>query len=78
MKKIIRLTETDLTRIVKRVIMQEQNPMPAKIGNKIITVTPKITIDCTKKVISHSDLPKLGDRTMEIKKNESIIYQYCK
>ena len=57
MKKIIKLNEDDLSRIVKKVIMEE-NPTtgksgitPPKSGNVtstqgVKTITPKITIDC--------------------------------
>lgn len=77
-KKIIRLTERDLTRIIQRVVSEQQTTKQSPIG-KIATTTPNkktvnptIEIDCTKKVIINSQLPKLDKNV-----NLTIINHYC-
>ena len=47
MKKIVRLTEADLVRIVKRVIKENQNDIPTEI------------IGCATEVLTLSDLTKI-------------------
>ena len=76
MKKIIRLTESDLTRIVKRVITEQSSVTPMTKAQtttpNIKNINPEIKIDCTERVISSSQLPKL-DATA----NQTIINYYC-
>lgn len=88
MKKIIRLNEDDLSRIVKKVIMEE-NPTtgksgitPPKSGNVtstrgVKTITPKITIDCSRKLITSSQLPKLNSREANLAMNQGLVAHYC-
>jgi hypothetical protein len=71
MKKIVRLTERDLTRIVKRVIMEQSSTPPTTTPNTK-NIKPEIEIDCSKRVIVNSQLPKL-DATA----NNTIINHYC-
>jgi len=40
------------------------------------TVTPKIEIDCTKKLITSSQLPKF-DRATNVAMNQGLINYYC-
>lgn len=88
MKRIVKLTERDLTRIVNRVIMegdpttgQSRMAPQSKPGNTtspqgVKTITPKITIDCSKKLITSSQLPKL-DRATNVAMNKGLIAYYC-
>jgi len=69
MKKVIRLTESDLTRIVNQIINEQLARSPQK-GNK--KLNPAIEIDCVNRVIVSSQLPKL-DATA----NLTIINHYC-
>ena len=78
MKRITRLTESDLTRIIQRVVSEEQTTNQSPIS-KIVpttpnkkTINPTIEIDCIKRVIVSSQLPKL-DKTA----NLTIINHYC-
>lgn len=82
MKKIVKLTESDLTRIVKRVIEEQgvasvaanaakqATNAPTPYNTK--TITPKITINCNKRLIMNSQLPKLDANA-----NKTIIDYYC-
>jgi len=76
MKKVVRLTERDLTRIVKRVIMEQSSTTPiTKLQTttpNIKNITPEIEIDCSKRVILNSQLPKL-----DVTANKTIIDHYC-
>jgi hypothetical protein len=98
MSRIIKLTERDLIRIVKRVINEQdstttttgsakpspgqttkpgvpgQSPEPAK---GIKTVKPTITIDCDKRLVTNSNLPKLPDNTSNLAMNTGLINYYC-
>lgn len=89
MKRIVKLTERDLTRIVNRVIM-EQDPTTGQSGvapqstpstpvssQGVKTITPKITIDCSKKLITSSQLPKLDTRESNLAMNQGLIAYYC-
>ena len=88
MKNIVRLTESDITRIVKRVIMEQplttgqsgmtpqSTPTNTTSPQGVKTVTPKITIDCSKKLITSSQLPKL-DRATNVAMNQGLINYYC-
>jgi hypothetical protein len=87
-----RLTERDLSRIVRRVIMEQDSttttgsakPSPGQTTKPgvpgqaptsptgVKTVQPKITIDCGKKLITNSGLPKLDAAA-----NSAIINHYC-
>ena len=98
MKKIIRLTESDLTRIVKRVIMEEDlsglgiapsfNPTttttppsntakPISGAGSLKTITLNIKIDCSKKLIMSSPLPKLPTRESNLAMSQALIAQHC-
>jgi hypothetical protein len=99
MKRIVKLTERDLSRIVNRVIM-EQDPTTGQPGmapqstpgnttspqstpgtpnspQGVKTITPKITIDCSKKLITSSQLPKLDSRESNLAMNQGLIAYYC-
>ena len=47
MKKIVRLTESDLTRIVKRIISEQ-------------TKTVSVSVDCTKQTVNGISVPDLA------------------
>lgn len=88
MKKVVRLNENDLTNIVKRVLSEQQTNMTVpnqKTGMNVPKqttgggtvpnvkkITPVINIDCNRRVILNSQLPKL-DKTA----NYTIINHYC-
>lgn len=99
MKRIVKLTERDLSRIVKRVIM-EQDPTTGQSGMNpqstagnttspqstpgtpnsqqgIKTITAKFTIDCSKQLITSSNLPKLDTREKNLAMNLGLISYYC-
>ena len=73
MKKIIRLTESDLNRIIKRVI-NEQPDAPIRNEHEIY-VRPGITIDCKYIRILKSDLPASN---LDGDCNRKIISHFCK
>ena len=95
MKDIIKLTESDLMRIIKRVISEQpttggSRPTPVTQVNRPNTpvtgssqkptsvkankvVSPQINIDCNRRVIVSSQLPKL-----DVNANTAIINFYCK
>lgn len=107
MKKVIKLTESDLAKIVKRVISEQpstrvapstgsipttntapstgqasgsKGPTPVQssqrpIGSKPnadVVISPQIKIDCKKRVIVSTQLPKLDKNA-----NFTIINHYC-
>lgn len=101
MKKVMKLSESDLMRIVKRAINEQpitgqvstpntprtgqvsgsnrptpvtnsQRPIGGKPGADVV-ISPQIKIDCKKRVIISSQLPKLDSNA-----NITIINHYCK
>jgi len=89
MGRIIRLTEQDLARIVRRVINEKAPPVsspavstpttqsPPTTGQNIKSFSPKITVDCLKKVVTSSQLPKLADNASNLAMNTAIIKSFC-
>ena len=89
MGRIIRLTESDLARIVRRVINEKAPPVsspavstpttqsPPTTGQNIKSFSPKITVDCLKKVVTSSQLPKLADNASNLAMNTAIIKSFC-
>ena len=92
MGRIIRLTESDLARIVRRVINEKAPPVsspavstpttpttqsPPTTGQNIKSLSPKITVDCLKKVVTSSQLPKLADETSNLAMNQALIKSFC-
>ena len=97
MKRIVRLTESDLTRIVRRVIMEQDpttttgsvNPRPVQTTQKGVSgpapvpasgvknIKAQITIDCTKRLVTYSQLPKLPTTELNKTMNDSLINYYC-
>jgi hypothetical protein len=69
MKKIVKLTESDLARIIKRVIKENQNDIPSEI------------MECASEVLTLSDLTKiptcmeLGMGVMTDKKMPTDIFK---
>jgi len=96
MERKIRLTERDLTRLIHRIISEQQVSSPnykgdggiqvsspnykgdggeqvsAGMPQKFKTINPKIQIDCNRKLITYSQLPKLDKNA-----NYAIINYYC-
>lgn len=101
MERRIRISESELTRLIRRVISEQQintgTGMYPSTGNRVspstgsrvpsanttlpstgdrqqnlVSINPKIQIDCNKRVILNSQLPKL-DKTA----NYVIINHYC-
>ena len=92
MGRIIRLTESDLARIVRRVINEKAPPVsspavstpttpttqsPPTTGQNIKSFSPKITVDCLKKVVTSSQLPKLSDNASNLAMNQGLVNHYC-
>ena len=83
MERKIRLTEGDLIRLIHRIISEQQVSSPnykgdggeqvsAGMPQKFKTINPKIQIDCNRKLITYSQLPKLDKNA-----NYAIINYYC-
>ena len=51
---------------------------PPVSGQGVKVVTPKITIDCAKKLITNSQLPKLADNASNLAMNQALVTYYCK
>jgi hypothetical protein len=68
MEKIIRLTESDLTNIVKRVI-SEKGPSGYAQQNLL---SGTISVDCTKKLITTNTLAKLSPLG-----NQNVVNAFC-
>lgn len=51
---------------------------PPVSGQGVKVVTPKITIDCSKKLITNSQLPKLADNASNLAMNQELVTYYCK
>ena len=68
MEKIVRLTESDLTRIVKRVI-SEKGPSGYVQKNYF---SGTLTVDCNRKIIEDNTLTKLTPAG-----NQSLINAFC-
>ena len=89
MRRTVRLTESDLARIVRRVINEKApavstpavstptTPTTPTTGQNIKSFSPKITVDCLKKVVTSSQLPKLADKTSNLAMNTAIIKSFC-
>ena len=92
MGRIIKLTEQDLARIVRRVINERvpdvssppvstpttpTTQSPPTTGQNIKSFSPKITVDCLKKVVTSSQLPKLADNASNLAMNTAIIKSFC-
>jgi hypothetical protein len=77
MKRITRLTESDLNRIIKRVINEQPTP-PIKNKNQIY-VRPGITIDCSRdfKLITKTDLPWKEADCLDNECLDKIAKHYC-
>jgi hypothetical protein len=50
---------------------------PPVSGQGVKVVTPKITIDCAKKLITNSQLPKLADNASNLAMNQALVTYYC-
>lgn len=86
MERRIRISESELTRLIRRVISEQQIntgtgmypstgarvPSTGDRQQNLVSINPKIQIDCNKRVILNSQLPKL-DKTA----NYVIINHYC-
>ena len=92
MRRTVRLTESDLARIVRRVINEKAPAVstpavstpttpttqsPPTTGQNIKSFSPKITVDCLKKVVTSSQLPKLADNASNLAMNTAIIKSFC-
>jgi hypothetical protein len=84
MKKIVKITENDLTNMVKR-ILNEQSPLTTKpettgvtTKQDVTTINIPITIDCGRNVIKQSSLPKLTSKDSNIELSTVLINKYCK
>ena len=92
MRRTVRLTESDLARIVRRVINEKAPSVstpavstpttpttqsPPTTGQNIKSFSPKITVDCLKKVVTSSQLPKLADNASNLAMNQALVTYYC-
>lgn len=83
MKKIIRLTESDLTRIVKRVLMEQKVPtyqeVKACLKNKRIDIND-IPIDCAKFIVKvEFELSKVkSGKIPDLQKVDPTLFTACK
>jgi hypothetical protein len=50
---------------------------PPVSGQNIKSFSPKITVDCLKKVVTSSQLPKLADNASNLAMNTAIIKSFC-
>jgi len=88
MKKLVKLSENQLLKVVRQVIEEQsraqaisssfnQRTPPIKTSNSIKNIKAEIAIDCDKKVVTKSNLPKPTDRNTVINFNKTIIDYYC-
>ena len=50
---------------------------PSVSGQGVKVITPKITIDCAKRLITSSQLPKLADNASNLAMNQGLVNHYC-
>jgi len=50
---------------------------PPVSGQGVKVITPKITIDCAKRLIISSQLPKLADNASNLTMNQGLVNHYC-
>ena len=50
---------------------------PPVSGQGVKVITPKITIDCAKRLIISSQLPKLADNASNLAMNQGLVKHYC-
>jgi len=50
---------------------------PPVSGQSVKVITPKITIDCAKRLIISSQLPKLADNASNLTMNQGLVNHYC-
>jgi hypothetical protein len=73
MKKVVRLTESDLARIVKRVMNEAPLKGPSGVARSTTgaLVRPNLVIDCNRKVIQNTDVHLLQQG------NSMVINAFC-
>lgn len=70
MKKTIKLTETDLMKIINRVINEESKPQDTIVSHTI-------KVNCNKRIILSSDIPKSTDSSKQEGREKQIINLFC-
>ena len=79
MKRIIRLTESDLTRIVRRIIKEQENPL-TKNGYTIMSIDDekiediKPAIESTMRQLGYKDLYSKSDGTILISDGKEVYF----
>jgi len=73
MKKVVRLTESDLARIVKRVMNEAPLKGPSGVARSTTgpQLRPNLVIDCNRKVIQNTDVHLLQQG------NSMVINAFC-
>lgn len=88
MKNVVKLSENQLIKVVRQVIEEQsraqaisssfnQRTPPIKTSNSIKNIKAEIAIDCDKKVITKSNLPKPKDRNIVLGFNQTLLDYYC-
>ena len=76
MKKIIRLTESDLTRIVRRVIRENEGDMYTDFGRKSIPTKSREDISYDIQSVDCGGKNEM-DGHVDIDEDDTIIIKYC-